>query len=59
MYLKAARWGFESLLEQQLSGYGYRFHMIGILAALRAVQHSLDAHDRNPSPAHKNIIGEW
>ena len=29
MYLKSARWDFDSLLEQRLSGYGYRFYIIG------------------------------
>jgi hypothetical protein len=43
MYLKSARWGFDRLQEQMPSGYEYRFYMIGILAALRAVQHSLYA----------------
>jgi hypothetical protein len=51
MYLKSARWGFDRLLEKMPSGYEYRFYMIGILAALRAVQHSLYAHDRKLSPA--------
>jgi hypothetical protein len=59
MYLKSAHWGFQSLLEQNLSGYGYRFYIIGILAALRAVQHSLDAHDRKLSATHQNVIGAW
>ncbi len=59
MYLEAAQWGFDSLMEQKLSGYGYRFHLIGILASLRAVQHSLYAHDRNLSPTHKRVIAAW
>ena len=59
MYLKSARWGFDRLLEQKPSGYEYRFYMIGILAGLRAVQHSLHAHDRELSPAHKKIISDW
>src|SRR4051794_3330136 len=59
MYLSSARWGFENLLRQKLSGYGYRFHAIGILASLRAVQHALDAHDRNLSPEHMFAISKW
>jgi hypothetical protein len=59
MYLSSAKWGFDALLEQKLSDFGYRFHIIGILAALRAVQHSLDAHDRHLTPAHKEIIATW
>jgi hypothetical protein len=59
MYLKSAKWGFDRLLERKPSGYEYRFFMIGILAALRAVQHSLNAHDRELSPVHKEIISAW
>jgi hypothetical protein len=59
MYLKSARWGFDRLLEKMPSGYEYRFYMIGILAALRAVQHSLYAHDRKLSPPHEKVIAEW
>ena len=59
MYLKSARWGFDRLLEQMPSGYEYRFYMIGIVAALRAVQHSLYAHDRKLSPVHEEVIANW
>jgi hypothetical protein len=59
MYLKSAKWGFDRLLEKMPSGYEYRFYMIGILAALRAVQHSLYAHDRKLSPVHEKVIAEW
>jgi hypothetical protein len=59
MYLKAAKWGFDSLLEQKLTGPAHHFYMIGILAALRAVQHSLYAHDRNLSSTHKKAIETW
>lgn len=59
MYWRSAKWGLESLLREKLSGTGYQFYMIGILAALRAVQHSLDAHDRNLSPKHERIISAW
>ncbi len=31
----------------------------GILAALRAVQHSLHSHDRKLSPAHEKVISDW
>jgi hypothetical protein len=53
MYLRSAVWGFDTLLRERLSGYGFRFHMIGILASLRAVQHALDAHDKELSPEHR------
>lgn len=59
MYLKSARWGFDTLLSQKFSGYGFRFHMIGILASLRAVQHSLNAHDKTLSPEHRAAITKW
>ena len=59
MYWRSAKWGFEALLREKLTGTGYQFYMIGILAALRAVQHSLYEHDRELSPAHKRAIGDW
>src|SRR5262245_39789107 len=59
MYLKSAQWGFEQLIARQLSGYAFRFHLIGILASLRAVQHSLKQHDAKLSGHHKRVIDEW
>jgi hypothetical protein len=59
MYLNAAKWGFDSLLEQKLTGAAHHFYIIGILASLRAVQHSLHAHDRNLSLIHKKAIEAW
>jgi hypothetical protein len=59
MYLKAAAWGFDQMIKCHLSGYAFRFHLIGILASLRAVQHALDAHDRNLSDDHKVVVREW
>ena len=35
------------------------FFVAGILACLRAVQHSLFNHDRTLSPEHKATIDEW
>ena len=59
MYLKSAQWGFETLIEQKLSDYAFRFYVIGILATLRTVQHSLDSHDRHLSPEHERVIAKW
>ena len=59
MYLKTAQWGFKQLIEQQLSGYAFRLHLVGILAALRAVQHAQHAHDRKLSPQHETIVSQW
>lgn len=59
MYLKSAVWGIDDLVEQKLIGYAFRFYMIGILASLRAVQHSLRNHDRHISSAHRKAIDEW
>ena len=39
-------------MTHKLSGAAFRFHLIGTLAALRAVQHALRAHDRKLSPQH-------
>lgn len=35
------------------------FFVVGILASLRAVQHSLLNHDRTLSPQHKATIDDW
>ena len=59
MYLKSAKWGFDNLLEQKLSGYAFRFYMVGILASLRAVQHALEAYDKTLSPKHEAAISKW
>jgi hypothetical protein len=58
-YLRAARWGFNTLLQNHYSDTAYVFHIIGILAALRAVQHSLNEHDRTLSPDHEKVISAW
>lgn len=52
MYLKTAQWGFDELLAKQLSGYPFRFYLIGILASLRAVQHALKNYDSTLSAEH-------
>jgi hypothetical protein len=59
MYLKTAEWGFGQIVTHKLSGAAFRFHLIGTLAALRAVQHALRAHDRKLSPQHSAVISEW
>jgi hypothetical protein len=59
MYLRAAQWGLDNLVKHSLEGYAFRFHAVGILAALRAVQHALYNHDRHLSPAHHSVITEW
>jgi hypothetical protein len=41
LYLMAANFGIQELLAQRPMGTAYRFHVIGILASLRAVQHAL------------------
>src|SRR5690348_8326732 len=59
LYLNSATWGINELVSGRLIGYPFRFYIIGILASLRAVQHSLRNHDRNLSPAHQKVIDEW
>jgi hypothetical protein len=59
MYLKCATWGIEQMLQNKLMGYAFRFHMIGILASLRAVQHSLRNYDRTISEEDKKAIDAW
>lgn len=59
LYYKAARWGFDEMVEKRLNGYAYRLHMIGILASLRTVQFALFNHDRDLSPLHAKAIDAW
>jgi hypothetical protein len=59
LYLNSAQWGIDELVKGKLTDYPFRFHMIGILAALRAVQHALLNHDRKISPTHRMVIDEW
>ena len=59
MYLQAAQWGFDELLTKQLSEHAFRFHLIGILASLRAVQHALMNHDSTLSDEHKRVVNDW
>jgi hypothetical protein len=59
MYLQAAQWGFDELLAKRHLGNAFVFHLVGIFASLRAVQHSLKSHDRTLSEEHKRVIDEW
>lgn len=58
MNLKTAQWGIDQL-EKQLQGYAFRFHVLGVAAALRTVQHALIASDRNLTPDHARLIDDW
>ncbi len=58
-YLRAAKWGFDNIRSQKLIGAGAIFHIIGILACLRAVPHALLNHDRRLSPDHQEAISNW
>jgi hypothetical protein len=59
MYFEAAQWGFDELLTKRLLGSAFRLYLIGILASLRAVQHSLKDHDSKLSDEHKRVVDEW
>jgi hypothetical protein len=59
MYLKAAQWGFDELLAKRHLEDAFVFHLVGILASLRAVQHALKGYDRTLSEEHKRVIDEW
>jgi hypothetical protein len=48
-----------SCLRKKLIDYAFRFYLIGILASLRAVQHSLRSHDSKLSDEHKRVVDEW
>jgi hypothetical protein len=58
-YLRAARAGIQMLEQQKPMDERFLFFVAGILACLRAVQHSLLNHDRTLSPEHKATIDEW
>jgi hypothetical protein len=58
-YLRAARWGFENLKEKMLVGSGAIFHVMGVIAILRAVPHALLNHDRKLSPDNDAVIKAW
>jgi hypothetical protein len=59
MYLEAAQWGFDELLAKRHLGDAFVFHLVGIFANLRAVQHALKGHDCTLSEEHKRVIDEW
>lgn len=59
LYLKAAIYGIDAMVNGKLMGTPYRFHIIGVLSSLRAVQHSLLNHDRTISDAHRDAIDAW
>jgi hypothetical protein len=58
-YLRAARWGLNTMLEQKVLGAGYIFYVTGLLATLRAVPHILRHHDNKLSPQHQAVIEAW
>jgi hypothetical protein len=58
-YLRAARWGLNTMLEQKVLGAGYIFYVTGLLATLRAVPHILGHHDNKLSPQHEAVIDAW
>ena len=51
--------GIEHMVSKRLNGYPFRLHLVGMLASLRAVQHSLWNHDRKLSETHKQVIDQW
>lgn len=58
-YLRAARWGIDEIVQRKPMDAGLMFYIVGILASLRAVQHSLLNSDSKLSPTHKAVIAEW
>jgi hypothetical protein len=58
-YLQAAIYGIEALVAQRPMDEGFLFFTVGVLASLRAVQHSLLNHDGKLSDQHAIAIREW
>jgi hypothetical protein len=59
LYLEIALWGFDQLLNGKLMSDPFRFHIVGILASLRAVQHHLKNSDATISNMHRSVIDQW
>jgi hypothetical protein len=57
--LEIAQWGFGQLINGKLMGDAFRFHIVGILASLRAVQHHLKNSDAKISNMHRSVIDQW
>ena len=57
-YLRAARWGFDQMVEHRHVGTAFVFHIIGILTVLRSVPFALRA-DGTFSAKHRAAIDEW
>jgi hypothetical protein len=58
-HLRAAMAGIQMLEEQKPMDDRLFFLVTGILACLRAVQHTLFYHDAKLSPQHKAAIADW
>jgi hypothetical protein len=58
-YLKAARWGFNHMVEQRVLEAAFVFHIVSVVTVARAVPIVLNARDRKRSAAHEAVIGEW
>ena len=58
-YLRAATWGFETMMREKINDAHFVFQVIGIFAALRAVQHALRNRERKLSAQHKAVIDAW
>jgi len=59
MYLTVANWGIDSMVSERPLGTAFRFHVVGILASLRAVQHALMNHDSTLSDKHRELVSAW
>jgi hypothetical protein len=58
-YLRAATYGIAMLAREQPMDEGFLFMTVGILASLRAVQHSLVNHDSTLSEQHNSAVAKW
>jgi hypothetical protein len=58
-YLRAAKWGFDAMVERHLVGTGFIFHVIGVVTMLRAVPFALYSVDRRISVEHRAAIDQW
>ena len=58
-YLRAAKWGFDEMVDRHIVGTGFIFHVIGVVTMLRSVSFALYNADRKISVDHGTVVDQW
>ncbi len=58
-YFRAAKWGFDEMVEQRHVDRAFVFQIVGVLTILRSVPFALNSVDRKLSAARQAAIDEW